>query len=331
MSRRKGAYNSRMRVTTLFVMLASAAAVPPAGHAQQYPAKAVRIVVPAAPGGGTDLVGRVLGQRLSEALGQPFVVENRGGAGTTLGAAVVAKSPPDGYTLLLNHISLAFNATYYRKLPYDTLKDFAPITLVATQPFLLVVHPSLPVKSVAELLALAKRSPGQLAYASGGAGSGPHMAVELLKLAAGIDVLHVPYKGAGPAFIDLMAGQAQLMIATLSLAMPHAKAGRVRALGITSVQRHPALNQLPTVAESVPGYRFEVWYGLFAPSGAPAPVVQRLHAAAVKILQSGDTREKLAGEGLETVTSSPEEFALHLRREVETWARVVKAIGQYAD
>ena len=322
-----------MRILSgLMWWLLAAVAVPSAGHAQPYPAKPVRIIVPTAPGGGTDLVGRVLAQKFSEALGQPFIVDNRGGAGTVLGSAVAAKSPADGYSLLLNHISLAFNATYYRKLPYDTLKDFTPITLVATQPFLLVVHPSLPVKSVRELVALARKKPGQLAYASGGAGSGPHMSVELLKHAAGIDLLHVPYKGAGPAFIDLVAGQVQLMIATMSLALPHAKEGRVRPLAITSVRRHPAMDSLPTVAESgVPGYRFEVWYGLLAPAGTPAPIVQRLNVTAAKFLQSGETREKLAAEGLETAASSAEEFAAHLQREVEVWSKVVKAIGQYAD
>ena len=299
--------------------------------AQPYPAKAVRIIVPAAPGGGTDLVARVLAQHFSEALGQPFVVDNRGGAGTTLGSAIAAKSPPDGYTLILHHVSLAFNATYYRKLPYDTLKDFAPITLVATQPFLVVVHPSLPVKSMKELIALAKSRPGGIAYGTGGAGSGPHMSAELLKLVAKIDLLAVPYKGAGPAFIDLMSGQVQMMIATMSLSLSHAKAGRVRALAVTSPQRHPVVPDLPAVAETVPGYRYLVWYGLLAPAGTPAPVVHRLNAAAVKILQGRDTQEKLAGEGLETKTSTPEEFTGYLKSEVETWAKVVNAANIHAD
>jgi tripartite-type tricarboxylate transporter receptor subunit TctC len=302
------------------------------GSAQAYPAKAVRVIVPAAPGGGTDLVARVLAQNLGEALGQQFVVDNRGGAGTTLGSALAAKAPPDGYTIILHHVSLAFNASYYRKLPYDTLRDFAPITLVAIQPFLVVVHPSLPVHSVKALIALAKSRPGQIAYGTGGAGSGPHMSAELLKHVARIDLLAVPYKGAGPAFIDLMAGQVQMMIATMSLALPHAKAGRVRALAVTSVQRHPAAPELPTVAESgVPNYRFEVWYGLLAPAGTPAPIIQRLHDAAAKILQSRETQEKFAGQGLQVLTSSPEEFAAHLKREVEIWAKVVQATGMHAD
>ena len=299
--------------------------------AQPYPAKPVRIIVPAAPGGGTDLVARVLAQHFSETLGQQFVVDNRGGAGTTLGSAIAAKSPPDGYTLILHHVSLAFNASYYRKLPYDTLKDFAPITLVATQPFLVVVHPSLPVKSMKELIALAKSRPGGIAYGTGGAGSGPHMSAELLKLVAKIDLLAVPYKGAGPAFIDLMSGQVQMMIATMSLALPHVKAGRVRALAVTSPQRHPVVPDLPAVAETVPGYRYLVWYGLLAPAGTPAPVIQRLNIAAVKILQARDTQERLAGEGLETKTSTPEEFTAYLKSEVETWAKVVHAAGLHAD
>jgi tripartite-type tricarboxylate transporter receptor subunit TctC len=299
--------------------------------AQPYPAKTVRVIVPAAPGGGTDLVARVLAQHFSEALGQPFVVDNRGGAGTTLGSALAAKAPPDGYTLILHHVSLAFNASYYRKLPYDTLKDFAPITLVATQPFLVVVHPSLPVKSMKELIAIAKSRPGGIAYGTGGAGSGPHMSAELLKLTARINLLAVPYKGAGPAFIDLMSGQVQMMIATMSLALPHAKAGRVRALAVTSPQRHPVVPDLPAVAETVPGYRYLVWYGLLAPAGTPAPVIQRLNTVAAKILQARDTQEKLAGEGLETKTSTPEEFTAYLKSEVETWGKVVRAAGLHAD
>lgn len=312
-------------ITSLLVWYAGSS------HAQQYPSKTVRIVVPTAPGGGTDFVGRVLAQNFAEVFGQQFIVENRGGAGTTIGTAAVAKSSPDGYTLLLNHNSLAFNASYYRRLPYDTLKDLAPITLVATQPFLMVVHPSLPARSVDVLLSLARKSPGQIAYGSGGAGSGPYMSMELLKHAAGIDVLHVPYKGAGPAFVDLVAGQVQMMIATMSLALPHAKTGRVRPLAITSIKRHPDMPQLPTVAETIPNYRFEVWYGLFAPAGTPTSIIQRLNAAGIKVLESQDTRQKLGAQGLETTTSTPQDFVVHLKSEVETWAKVVKAIGQYAD
>ena len=300
--------------------------------AQQYPSKPVRIIVPAAPGGGTDLVGRLLAQSLSHSLGQSVFVENRGGGGTTVGAAAAAKSAPDGYTLLFHHSSLAFNQTFYRKLPYDAVKDFAPITLVAQQPFLVVVHPSLPVRSVKDLIALARARPGQLAYASGGAGSGPYMSAELLKQAARIDLLHVPYKGAGPGFIDLISGQVQMMIATMSLALPHGKEGKARALAVTSPKHIDSAPDVPTVAESgVPGYEFFTWYGLLAPAGTPPTIVTRLNEETAKFVAARETREKLAADGLEPLRSSPGEFAAYIRREVATWARVVKASGVYAN
>ena len=285
-----------------------------------------------APGGGTDLVGRVLAQNLSQSLAQQVIVDNRGGAGTTLGSAVVAKSAPDGYTLLLNHVSLAFNATYYPRLPYDTLKDFTPITLVATQPFLFVVHPSLPVKSVSELVALAKSRPGQIAYSSGGVGSGPHMGAELFKQQARIDILHVPYKGAGPAFTDLMGGQMQMMIATASLAMPHVKTGRVHALAVTANKRIAAMPELATVAESgVPGYEFSVWYGLLVPAGTPRSIVARLNDEVSKITSAADTQRRFASDGLDTRSSSPDEFATHLKLEIEKWGKMIKAAGIQAN
>lgn len=300
--------------------------------AQTYPLKPIRVVVPTAPGGGTDLVARVLAQNLSQSLAQQVIVDNRGGAGTTLGSAVVAKSAPDGYTLLLNHVSLAFNATYYPRLPYDTLKDFAPITLVANQPFLFVVHPSLPVKSVGELVALAKSRPGQIAYGSGGAGSGPHMGAELFRQQAGIDILHVPYKGASPAFTDLMGGQMQMMIATASLALPHVKTGRVRALAVTASKRIAAMPELATVAESgLPGYEFAVWYGLLAAAGTARAIVVRLNEEVTKITSAADTQKKFSADGLDTRSSSPEEFAAHLKLEVEKWGKMIKAAGIQAN
>ncbi len=316
----------------MFSTWIATAAVAPQAFGQPYPSKPVRIIVPTAPGGGVDLVGRVMAQYLSEALGQQFVVENRSGAGSTIGSGVAARSAPDGYTLLVSQVNLAFTATYYRKLSYDPLKDFAAISQVATQPFILAVHPSLPVRSVKELLALAKKKPGEIAYGSGGVGSGPHIGIELLKYATGIDLLHVPYRGAGPAFIELMAGQVQLMTATMSIVMPHAKTGRVLALAITSAKRHSAMSSLPTIAESgVPEYRYDAWYGLVAPAGTPAPIIQRLNVATVKVLKSDELRSRLAGEGLEATGSTPEESAAFLKREMELWAKVVKAIGQYAD
>ena len=310
-----------------FLAISAALLIAPAVQAQNYPVKPVRIVVPTAPGGGTDLIGRLLAQNLSSQLGQQFMVDNRGGAGTTIGTAAVAKSPADGYTLLLTHSSLAFNATYYNKLPYDTLKDFAPISLVAEQPFLFAVHPSLPVKTVAQLITLAKKNPGQIAYSSGGAGSGPFMGAELFKQQAQVNILHVPYKGAGPAFTDLMGGQVQMMIATLSLGMPHALSGRVRALGVTSAKRLGATPQLPTVAESgLPGFEFSAWYGVLAPAGTPAAVMTRLHQAVGKAMAAPETREKFE-DGLIPLSSTSDEFAAYLKQEVIKWGNVVKASG----
>lgn len=314
-----------------FWAISAAMLTAPAVQAQNYPVKPVRIVVPTAPGGGTDLIGRLLAQNLSSQLGQQFMVDNRGGAGTTIGTAAVAKSPADGYTLLLTHSSLAFNATYYNKLPYDTLKDFAPISLVAEQPFLFAVHPSLPVKTVAQLIALAKKNPGQIAYSSGGAGSGPFMGAELFKQQAQVNILHVPYKGAGPAFTDLMGGQVQMMIATLSLGMPHATSGRVRALGVTSAKRLVATPQLPTVAESgLPGFEFSAWYGVLAPAGTPPAVMSRLHQAVGKAMAAPETREKFE-DGLIPLSSTSDEFATYLKQEVIKWGNVVKASGVKAN
>ena len=314
-----------------FCAISAAMLTAPAVQAQNYPVKPVRIVVPTAPGGGTDLIGRLLAQNLTSQLGQQFMVDNRGGAGTTIGTAAVAKSPADGYTLLLTHSSLAFNATYYNKLPYDTLKDFAPISLVAEQPFLFAVHPSLPVKTVAQLIALAKKNPGQIAYSSGGAGSGPFMGAELFKQQAQVNILHVPYKGAGPAFTDLMGGQVQMMIATLSLGMPHATSGRVRALGVTSAKRLGATPQLPTVAESgLPGFEFSAWYGVLAPAGTPPAVMTRLHQAVGKAMAAPETREKFE-DGLIPLSSTSDEFAVYLKQEVIKWGNVVKASGVKAN
>ncbi len=296
--------------------------------AQTYPAKPVRLIVPTAPGGGTDLIGRLLAQSLSGPLGQQVLVDNRGGAGTTIGSALTAKAPPDGYTLLLNHTSLAFNASFYDKLPYDTLNDFAPVSILATQPFILAVHPSLPVKSAADLVSLARSRPGQIAYASGGAGSGPYMGAALLQQSAKVDILHVPYKGAGPAFTDLMAGQVQMMIATVSVVLPHVKTGRVRALAVTSAKRITVAPELPTVGESaVPGYEYSAWYGLFAPAATPTPIVTRLNDETVKVMRAPDLQERFAASGLEALSSSPEAFKAHFEREVQKWARVAKAVG----
>ena len=315
-----------------FALLVAAVALPIVAPAQQYPSKTIRLIVPTAPGGGADFLGRVLAQGLNPALGQPVVVDNRGGGGTSIGTALAAKSPPDGHTLLIQHNSLAFNATFYRKLPYDTLKDLAPISLLASQPYIVAVHPSLPVRSMKELVSLARARPGQLAYASGGGGSGPYMGAELLKHAAKIDVLHVPYKGAGPAFADLMGGQVQMMVVTMSVGLPHARSGKVRALAVTSGKRVANASDLPTVGESgVPGYEYTTWYGLLAPAGTPSAVIARLNAETAKVIGAREVHDKLTADGLTPLRSSPEEFAAFISRDIARWAAIVRASGQYAD
>ena len=317
-----------IRLCFLFVAFAVSAIA----FAQQYPIKPVRLIVPTAPGGGTDLIGRVLAQKLTKAFGQSFVVDNKGGAGTTLGTDLAAKSPPDGHTILLTHVSLAFNASYYRRLPYDTAKDFVPIAIVASQPYILVVHPSLPVRNVGDLLKLVRTRPGSFSYASGGAGSGPFLAAELFKNVTRVDLVHVPYRGAGLAFTDVISGQVPVMFSTVSLALPHVRATRVRALAASSARRLAAMPELPTVAESgVREYDFSTWYGLLAPAGMPRAIVTRLSDEVAKILDEPETRERFAGDGIETLKSSPAEFAAFLARDIERWAKVVKATGLQAD
>ncbi|HYC44115.1 MAG TPA: tripartite tricarboxylate transporter substrate binding protein [Burkholderiales bacterium] len=322
-----------MPKSPIFMLAAVAAVYCGAAPAQQaYPVKPIRMIVPTAPGGGTDLLARVLAQKLTENLGQQVIVDNRGGGGTTIGAAAAAKSPPDGYTILVHHISLGFNQSFYRSLSYHALRDFAPISLLAAQPYLVVVHPSLPVRSMKELVALAKARPGEITYASGGAGSGPFIATELLKQVAQVNLLHVPYRGSGPALADVAGGHAQLMVATMSLSYPQVKAGRVRALAVTSPERARAAPQIPTVAESgLPTYQFIGWYGLLAPAGTPQSIVARLNQEVATIMKADDVAAKIAADGLDAMTSTPAEFAAYLKSEVQRWAKVVKAIGIYAD
>jgi len=317
----------------LIVMLGAGALTMGFGSfAQQYPTKPVRIIVPTAPGGGVDLIGRVLAQKFSSVFGQSFVVDNKGGAGTSLGTEFVAKSPPDGQALLLASVSLAFNMSYYRRLPYDAVKDFAPIALVASQPYILVTHPSLPVKNIDDFVTLARNKPGFLSYASGGAGSGTFMAAELFKNVAHVNLVHVPYRGAGLAFAEVIGGQVPVMFSTVSLALPHIRAARVRALGASSAHRIAAMPELPTLGEGgVRGYDFSTWYGLVAPAGTPRGIITKLSAEAANILDQPDTRERFAGDGIEPLKSSPAEFEVFLEREIERWARVVQATGLHAD
>lgn len=290
------------------------------------------MVVPFPAGGGIDAVSRLLAPKLSESLGQSVVIDNRSGASGTVGTELVAKAPPDGYTLLATFASHAQNASLYPKLGYDTVKDFAPITLIATVPNILVVNPALPVKTVKELIALAKQRPGEVLYASVGNGTPAHLSAELFDRMAGIKMTHVAYKGAAPSIIALISGETQLTFTTVLVAMPHIKSGRLRALGVASLKRSPVLPELPTIDEAgVRGYESTAWYGLLAPAKTPPPIVERLHAETIKALQFADVRDNLKNQGAEPVGNSPREFAAIISDEIEKWRKVVQAAGIKAD
>jgi tripartite-type tricarboxylate transporter receptor subunit TctC len=300
--------------------------------AQPYPARPVRFVVPFPPGAATDALARIIGQKLADALGQPVVVDNRAGAGGTIGTDVVAKAPADGHTLLMASTAFAINASLHARLPFDPLRDFAPVTLVAFLPNALLAHPGVPATGIRDLIALARSRPGQLGYASGGSGSAAHLAMELLKTSAGIDVLHVPYKGGGQAMNDVLGGQIALLFTSVYSAQPQVKAGRLRALGVASAKRTPLAPDLPTIAESgVPGYEVVAWYGVMAPRGTPASVVARLHAEIAKGLGTADSTERFASQGAELALVPSSAFADHVRSEVAKWAKVVKATGARVD
>lgn len=293
---------------------------------QAYPTRPIRFIVPFPPGGGNDIVGRIVAQKLNEGLGVPVVVDNRGGAGGTIGTDLASKAPPDGYTMLVNNISLAVNATLIPKLPYDTLRDLAPVSLLGRQPNVLVVPPALPATTVKDLLALARAKPGQLAYGSGGIGTASHLATEMFKLMTKTDMIHVPYKGLGPALTDLMGGRVQLIISTLASALPQLKAGKMRPLAVTTARRSSFFPELPTVGEAgVAGYEFSTWYGLLVPGATPKGVIDALNAATVKALEAPALKEQFAGQGLEAAPSTPAEFGAYLRSEVAKWGKVIKA------
>ena len=300
--------------------------------AQEYPAKAIRVVVPFPPGGGTDYMGRVVMQKVGESLGTTVVIDNRGGAGSSIGTEIVARSPADGYTVLIISGAHAINPSIYAKLPYDSVRDFAPVTMFASGPALLVVHPTVPAKSVKELIALARARPGQLNYASAGIGTPPHLSGELFKTMAGIDMVHVPYKGNGPAYTDLIGGQVTVMFPNVSTAMAHVRAGKLRALAVTTKNRTPSAPELPTISEAgVPGYDVSSWYGLLAPAGTPPAVVSKLQTEIAKVLRSPDVSKNLTSQGLDLVGNTPEEFSAIIRSEIVKWAKVAKASGARAE
>ena len=299
----------------------------PAG-AQNYPAKPIRMIVPFAPGGPNDVIGRVVAGKMSELLGQTVVVDNRSGAGGAVGTALVGTAAPDGFTILISGTSsLAINPSLYKKLPYDALRDFAPVSLVGTAPSLLVMNPSVPVKTIKDLIALAQAKPGQINYASGGIGSAPHLAGELLNAMAKIRMVHITYKGGGPSLTAVMAGEAHLFMGGLSAAMPPAKDGRLRGIAVTSLKRSHFLPDVPTIAETLPGYDVVNWYAIFAPAATPKPIIARLNAEIVKALVAADVRKRFNDLALDADTSTPEALGAYHRSEVKKWAQVVQAAG----
>ena len=316
-----------------FILIAALASASSAHAQPAYPAHQVRIIVPFPPGGPADALARMAGDRLAQALDQPFVVENKPGAGGNIGMELGAKAAPDGYTLTLAPVgNLTIAPALYSKLPYDPAKDYAPITVIASVPNVLIVNPGVPAKSLAELIALAKAKPGTLNYASPGNGSGPHLAGELLKSMAGIDIVHVPFNGVGPATTAVLAGDVQLFFAQSSAALPHVKTGKVVALGVASPRRIAAAPDLPTIAESgLPGFEVTSWYALVAPAGTPPVIVDRLHAEIAKALAAPDVREKIATLGAEPVGNTPAEFAAMQRTEAARWAKLAREANIRAD
>ncbi|MBI3938197.1 MAG: tripartite tricarboxylate transporter substrate binding protein [Betaproteobacteria bacterium] len=301
------------------------------GHAaaQGYPEKPIRFIVPAPPGGGANIVARVIGQKLSDGWGQQVVVDNRGGAGGIIGTELAAKAEPDGYTLLLGlTANLSFAPSLFRNLPYDTTRDFAPVTLVGSTPYVLVVNPSIPVKSVKELIALARSRPGKLNFASTGNGAGNHLAGELFKNMTGVNLVHVPYKGGGQALTAVLSGEAQLIFGSMLSTLPHVKADKLRALAITGAKRSSAAPDVPTIAEAgVPGYDVTTWQGVLVPARTPKKIIARLHAEFVKILRMPDVRQRLSGEGFDLLGGTPGEFGKLIKADIEKWAKVVKQSG----
>ncbi len=296
--------------------------------AQKYPEKAVRLVVPFAAGGGTDIIARIMAQKLSDDWGRNVVVDNRPGGGTVIGSELVAHSTPDGYTLLLTANPHSSNPALVAKLPYDTARDFSAVTMAAAAPLLLVVHPTLPTRTVQDLIAHAKARPNPLTYASSGNGGPQHLAGELFKYLTGVALLHVPYKGGAPALTDLLGGQVQLSFASLLTSLPHIRAGRLRALGLTSSQRLETNPEIPTVAEAgVPGFEYLTWYGVFAPGATSRPLVERIQQDMARVLTSPEVKERLARDGVQAVGNPPDEFASFIRKEIEKATRLIRMAG----
>jgi tripartite-type tricarboxylate transporter receptor subunit TctC len=318
---------NRFRHAHLAAVVAASLAVP-AAIAQPYPQRPVRFIVPFAPGGTSDIVGRLMGTALGEELGQTFVIDNRAGAGATIGTAIVARAPADGYTLLVSHSGMAINETLYAKLPYDALADFAPISLVGVAPSAVVVTNTLPVRNMVDLIALAKKDPGKLTYGSAGVGSVGHLAVALLEYVSGTRFSHVPYKGGAPSVLATMTGEVNFSIPTLPSATPQVKAGKLRMIAVTTAKRSSVVPDVPTVAESgVPKYVYEVWHALFAPAKTPRLILDRLSKATLKVMENQELRAQLAAQGIEPTPSTPAQLDKLLRHDIALWAATIKAAG----
>jgi tripartite-type tricarboxylate transporter receptor subunit TctC len=310
----------------------AAAMLPATAFAQTYPDRPVRLIVPYAPGGSADIAARLISDEWGKALGKPLVVENKAGAGGNVGVAEVAKSAGDGYTIGLQTVSLAINPALTPKMPYDTLKDLAPIGMVASSQHVLVVNEQVPAKTVKELVALAKSKPGKLSYASAGTGSTFHMSAELFKAVAGVSIVHIPYRGGGPALSDTIGGQVEMSFPVLSAAQGHVQSGKLRALGVTGPKRSPLMPDVPTIAEAgVPGYSFETWFMVFAPAGTPKPVIDKLNASLHAVLTAQAVKDRMAKEGFEATPSTPAQARARLEKELPQWAKLVKERGITAD
>jgi tripartite-type tricarboxylate transporter receptor subunit TctC len=323
------------RTSTIIAMLPAilAAGTAAAQTPAQYPAKAIRMIVPSAPGSGPDIMARTIAQKLTEAWGQAVVVEARPGAGGIIGSEAVAKAPPDGYTLIMGNAgSHSVNPSLYSKLPYDPLKDFAPVVLVSSAPNILIVHPSLPVKSAKDLINLAKARPGELTFGSGGNGSTAHLSGEMFRTMAGIKLVHVPFKGAPAAVLGVITGEISMAILNLPPALPHVKSGKLKALGVSTAKRSAAVPDLPTIAESgLPGYAATAWYGVLAPAGTPREIILKLNTEIVKSLRTDEMKKRIASDGGEVIGSTPEEFTAVMKTDIAKWAKVVQASGARVD
>ena len=320
---------SVLSVAVVFVMLA-AAAVPDA-VAQAYPSKPIRIIALSSPGSGPDIVGRLIGSRLTEAWGQQAIVDPRPAATGIVGAEIASKAAPDGHTMVIVTSQAVIVSVMYEKLPFNLIRDFAPITMVASTPFILAVHPAVPAASIQELVALARSKPGSLRYGSGGSGSPPHLSAEIFKSMTGTDMLHVPYKGVTPAMIDAVAGQVQMLISVIPAVLPTIRSGRLRALGVTSAKRTALVPEVPTIAETVPGYEFIGWYSLFAPANTPSGIINKLNAEIVKGLNTPEFRERFVALGAEPSTSTPQALAAYLREQTEKMRKAVRDSGARPD